>query len=284
MSELWRYPVKSMLGERVESVDVVADGIVGDRMWAARDEVRGGIRGAKKIGALMRLAAAYDDGPGSSVTITLPDGTEVRAGADGTDAAVSAALDHEVTLWPRLPATELDHYRRGAPDSDDLIEELRSIFGREPDEPLPDLSIFPPEILEFESPLGTYHDAFPLMLMTSSAMRSITEALPGSVIDIRRFRPSMVIDTGEETGHPEFDWIGRTVRVGDVELVIRAGCPRCVMVTREVDGSLPADRAVLRHIVADLDQNLGVYAEILTPGAVRIGDTVTVGGPVPAAE
>lgn len=284
MSELWRYPVKSMLGERVESVDVVADGIVGDRMWAARDEVRGGIRGAKKIGALMRLAAAYDDGPGSSVTITLPDGTEVRAGADGTDAAVSAALDHEVTLWPRLPATELDHYRRGAPDSDDLIEELRSIFGREPDEPLPDLSIFPPEILEFESPLGTYHDAFPLMLMTSSAMRSMTEALPGSVIDIRRFRPSMVIDTGDETGHPEFDWIGRTVRVGDVELVIRAGCPRCVMVTREVDGSLPADRAVLRHIVADLDQNLGVYAEILTPGAVRIGDTVTVGGPVPAAE
>lgn len=284
VSELWRYPVKSMLGERVGSVDVVADGIVGDRMWAARDEVRGGIRGAKKIGALMRLAAAYDDGPGSPVTITLPDGSTVRAGADGTDAAVSAALDHEVTLWPRLPATELDHYRRGAPDSDDLLEELRSIFGRDPDEPLPDLSIFPPEILEYESPLGTYHDAFPLMLMTSSAMRSLTEALPDSVIDIRRFRPSMVIDTGEETGHPEFDWIGRTVRVGDVELGIRAGCPRCVMVTREVDASLPADRAVLRHIVADLDQNLGVYAEILTPGAVRVGDTVTVGGPVPSAE
>lgn len=278
VSELWRYPVKSMLGEAVDAVDVVSDGIVGDRAWAARDEVRGGIRGAKKIGALMRLAAAYDDGPGSAVVITLPDGGRVRAGAAGTDAAVSAALDHEVTLWPRLPATELDHYRRGAPDSDDLLEELRAIFGREPDEPLPDLSVFPPEILEYESPLGTYHDAFPLLLLTTSALRSLAAALPESVIDIRRFRPSIVIDTGDVDGHPEFDWVGRTVRVGDVELLVKTGCPRCVMVTREVDGSIPADRSVLRHIVADLDQNLGVYAEVLNPGSVRLGDVVSVDG------
>lgn len=279
VSELWRYPVKSMLGERVEAVDVVADGIAGDRAWATRDEVRGGIRGAKKIGGLMRLAAAYRDGPGSPVDITLPDGSTVRAGADGTDAAVSAALDHEVTLWPRLPATELDHYRRGAPDSEDLLEELRSIFGREPDEPLPDLSVFPPEILEYESPLGTYHDAFPLLLVTTSAMRSIADALPEAVVDVRRFRPSIVVDTDGDAGHPEFDWVDRTVRVGATELRIVTGCPRCVMVTREIDGSIPADRSVLRHIVADLDQNLGVYAEVVRPGPVRVGDTVTVGGP-----
>lgn len=284
VSELWRYPVKSMIGEPVEAADVVADGIVGDRAWATRDEVRGGIRGAKKIGALMRLAAAYDDGPGSSVTITLPDGTTVRAGADGTDAAVSAALDHEVTLWPRLPATELDHYRRGAPDSDDLLEELRAIFGREPDEPLPDLSVFPPEIIEYESPLGTYHDAFPLLLISTSALRSLSDALPDSVVDIRRFRPSIVVDTGDAVGHPEFDWVGRTMRVGAVELVVRTGCPRCVMVTREVDDSIPPDRAVLRHVVSELDQNVGVYAEVLTPGPVRVGDPVSIGAVVIAGE
>ncbi len=281
VSELWRYPVKSMLGERVDAVDVVADGIAGDRAWATRDEVRGGIRGAKKIGALMRLAAAYESGPGSPVTITLPDGTTVRAGAEGTDAAVSAALDHEVTLWPRLPATELDHYRRGAPDSDDLLEELRAIFGREPDEPLPDLSVFPPEILEYESPLGTYHDAFPLLLLTTSALRSLDEALEGSVVDVRRFRPSIVVDTGDDVGHPEFDWVGRNLRVGATELRIVTGCPRCVMVTREVDDSIPADRAVLRHIVADLGQNVGVYAEVVSSGPVRVGDAVHLGGPSP---
>ena len=51
-------------------------------------------------------------------------------------------------------------------------------------------------------------------------------------------------------------------------------CPRCVMVTREIDDAFPADRAILRHIVRDLDQNVGVYATIRTPGLVRVGDPV----------
>ena len=277
LSEIWRYPVKSMIGERVPTADLGTDGIAGDRAWAARDEVRGGIRGAKKIAGLMRLAAAFDDGPGSSVTITLPDGSTVRAGDDGANDAVSAALDHQVTLWPRLPPTELDHYRRGAPDSDDLLEELRSIFGREADEPLPDLSVFPPEILEYESPLGTYFDAFPLLVMTTSALRSLAEALPDSVVDVRRFRPNLVIDTGDAPGHPEREWAGRTLRVGDAELRIVVGCPRCVMVTHELDEDIPADRAVLRHVVKDLDQDVGVYAEVVRPGTLRVGDAVTFG-------
>ena len=53
---------------------------------------------------------------------------------------------------PLLPATALDHYRRGAPGQPDFEKELRAIFGRTPDEPLPDLSLFPPELMEFESP------------------------------------------------------------------------------------------------------------------------------------
>ena len=169
VSQIWRYPVKSMIGEAVDVADLEVLGMVGDRMWAVRDEVRGGIRGAKKIGGLMQFAASYANGPGSAVMITTPDGERtVRAGDASANAVVSEAL--EVTLWPRLPATNIDHYRRGAPDSDDLMEELRAIFGREPDEPLPDLSVFPPEIVEFESPLGTYYDAFPLLIMSTSAL------------------------------------------------------------------------------------------------------------------
>jgi uncharacterized protein YcbX len=260
--------------------ELADDGMVGDRAWAARDEVRGGIRGAKKIGGLMRLAAAFDDGPGSAVTITLPDGTTVRAGDAGADEAVSEALDHVVTLWPRLPPTELDHYRRGAPDSDDLLEELRAIFGREPDEPLPDLSVFPPEILEYESPLGTYFDAFPVLVLTTSALRSLAEALPGSVVDVRRFRPNLVVDTGDAPGHPEREWAGRSLQVGDAELRVVVGCPRCVMVTREIDEDTPQDRALLRYVVRELDQDVGVYAEVVRPGTVRLGDPVTLGEPV----
>jgi uncharacterized protein YcbX len=277
VSELWRYPVKSMVGETVDTVELGPLGIVGDRTWAARDLERGGIRGAKKIGTLMRLAAR-DVGDGQ-VEITLPDGSTVRTNDADVDARVSAALDHPVRLEPLHPADDLDHYRRGGPDSDDVMEELRGVFGRTDDEPLPDFSIFPPEIAEFESPPGTYYDCYPLMVMTTSALRALAVAAPDSVIDIRRFRPSIVIDASDDEmdastpGHPEFDWRGRRARVGSATIEFGAPCPRCVMVTREIDASTPADRAILRHIVRDLDQNLGVYATIVEPGRVRLGDT-----------
>ncbi len=276
LTEIWNYPVKSMIGERVGEADVGPDGIRGDRHWAVRDEVRGGIRGAKKFGDLMRFAAARQaDG---SVVITLPDGATVTTADADRDRRISAALGHEVTLQQLAPADDLDHYRRGAPDSDDVVVELRAIFGREEDEPFPDFAIFPPEILEFESPPGTHHDAFPLLLVSTSALRTLAEALPDSVIDERRFRPSLLIDTGDEPGHPEFSWVGRRMRIGEVELDISAACPRCVMVTRAVDDTIPADREVLRHIVRDLDQNVGVYATVVTPGTVREGDEVTLLG------
>lgn len=275
VTQLWRYPVKSMIGEPVDTVTLDELGVVGDRTWAARDLERGGIRGAKKIGSLMQLAAR-DLGDGV-VEITLPGGATVTTRDADVDERVSAALDHPVRLEALRPADDLDHYRRGEPDSDDMLVELRDIFGRDEDEPLPDLMQFPPEIVEFESPPGTYYDAFPLLVMTESALRALAAALPESVIDVRRFRPSIVVDAGEVDGHPEFDWVGRTARVGSVELQIVGPCPRCVMVTREIDDAVPADRAVLRHIVRELDQNVGVYASVTAPGSLRVGDTFTLG-------
>ena len=276
LTEIWNYPVKSMIGERVDRAEIGPDGIRGDRHWAVRDEVRGGIRGAKKFGALMRFAASSQaDG---AVLITLPDGATVRTDDGDRDRRISTALGHEVTLQELAPRDDLEHYRRGAPDSDDVVAELRSIFGREEDEPFPDFGIFPPEILEFESPPGTHHDAFPLLVLSTSALRTLAEALPDSVIDERRFRPSLLVDPGDEPGHPEFAWVGRRLRIGEVELDVAAACPRCVMVTRAIDDDTPADRDVLRHIVRDLDQNLGVYATVVTPGTVVEGDEVRVVG------
>jgi uncharacterized protein len=276
IAQLWQYPVKSMIGAEVPSATLTPEGMAGDRAWAVRDEERGGIRGAKKIGELMRFAARYP-GPGvESVEIVLPDGEVISSTRADADERLSAALAHHVTLWPLQPADQLDHYRRGRPDSDDPITELRQIFGREADEPFPDFSIFPPEIMEFESPPGTYLDAFPLLVMTTSALHSLQTALPDSAIDIRRFRPNVVIDTGDETGHPEFEWVGHRLRLGSAVIDVPSACPRCVMVTREVTADIPADRAVLRHIVRELDQNLGVYATVATPATVSVGDAVTI--------
>lgn len=276
VDQIWRYPVKSMIGAPVEAADLGEQGIVGDRTWAVRDQVRGGIRGAKVLGGLMRLSARYADGAGGPVVITLPDGDTVSTDDPGAAAAVSTAIDHEVTLEALRPADDLEHYRRGGAYHDDPMEELRSIFGRTEDEPLPDLTVFPPTIFEHESPPGTYHDAFPLLLVTTSALRALQEALPDSAIDIRRFRPSIVVDSGDADGHPEFDWVGRRLQVGDALLDIPAACPRCVMVTREIDGDTPQDRTILRHVVKELGQNVGVYATVAAPATVRPGDPVTL--------
>ena len=276
ITQLWRYPVKSMVGELVDTIHVDELGVNGDRQWAARDLERGGIRGAKKIGPLMKLAAT-DLGDGHA-QISLPDGSTARTSDADVDERVSAAIDHPVRLEKLRPADDLEHYRRGAPDSDDMMAELRGVFGRLEDEPLPDLSVFPEAIMEFESPPGTYYDAFPLMVMTEQALSAMSSAIPDSVVDVRRFRPSFVIDAGDASattpGHPEFDWVGRSARIGSAVVEFNAACPRCVMITREVDDSIPQDRGVLRHVVRELDQNVGVYGKITTPGTIAQGDTV----------
>jgi uncharacterized protein len=281
LAALWRHPVKSMGGERLAETRLAEDGVPGDRGWAVRDEKRGGIRGAKKIPALMQLAArcVEEPAPGRwpAPEITLPDGSVVRADAPDAATRVSAALDTPVTLWPRLPASAREHYRRGAPDHADMLTELRAIFGRTPDEPLPDLGAFPPEILEFESPLGTYFDAYPLLLLTDATLRRLQALAPGSRVDVRRFRPNLVIETGAE-GFVEQEWIGRRLALGEAQLEVVVGCPRCVMITHAF-ADLPGDPGLMRTVVKEADQNVGVYARVLTPGRVAVGDSVRVLSP-----
>jgi uncharacterized protein YcbX len=270
IAQLWSYPVKSMVGEQVPHVELSSLGIVGDRHWAIRDLERGGIRGGKKIGALMQCAAQRR---GEDVVITLPSGATVSSQDEDVDAVLTQALGHTVSL-EALPAdNNLDHFRRGPGDSDDPLQELRAIFGRTEDEPLPNFAAFPPEVVEFESPPGTHYDCWPLMVMTTSAMDALRAALPNSVIDERRFRPSMMVET-QEAGHVEFSWKGKRAQMGSAVVEFLDPCPRCVMVTQAVNADIGPDRDILRHIVRDLDQNVGMYARVITPGSVSVGDTV----------
>jgi uncharacterized protein YcbX len=284
---LWRYPAKSMQGHRIDRVEIGTGGLPGDRGWAVRDEVRGGMRGAKKIGGLMQLVAHYDREPSTAepvppITITLPNGAEVRSGDPDVHRKLSEALDHDVTLWPLQPADDVDHYRRGAPDHDDVDAELRDVFGRTPDEPLPDLSILGDdllaEIIEFESPRGSYFDAAPIHLVTDTTLATLQRLAPTSTVDVRRFRPNLVIrlqDGVRDDPFPEQRWIGRSLRVGDAVLGIFSACPRCVMVTRPV-AELDQDRPLLRTIVREAAQHVGVYARVVRPGPVATGDPVVM--------
>jgi hypothetical protein len=203
--------------------------------------------------------------------IVLPDGTTTASDAPDVAARLSATVGRPVTLHARRPANDDAHYRRGRPDHDDMEAELREIFGRLPDEPLPDLSVLSPELFEFTSPRGTYFDVAPLHLLTTASLAALG---PPDRFDPRRFRPNVLVETDAgTTGLAEAGWAGRTIRIG--EAIVRGGIPtmRCVMVTLP-QPDLEKDPSVLRAIVRDAGQNLGLYAEVTAPGTVTVGDPV----------
>ena len=269
---IYRYPVKSMMGETLSEADIGEAGIPGDRGWAVRDEKRGGIRGGKKIPQLMALTA--QSGP-TAPLITAPDGDSASASTEGINEWLSDKLSHPVTLWPLLPADQLDHYRRGAPDTEDFEQELRAVFGRLPEEPLPDLAGFE-ELLEFESPPGTYFDAFPISIMSQQSLATMDQLEGESRFDVRRFRPNLLVDI-PDTDHPfpEQAWVGKTLSIGSVKLKIDMTCPRCSMTTHGFD-DLPQDAQIMRKLVANSEGNRGIYASVVQAGRVTAGDSVSV--------
>jgi hypothetical protein len=299
--EVWRYPLKSMAGERLEASGVGARGLYGDRGWALRDEKAGEMRGAKISPALMLCAARYRgrppaEGPPPHADITLPDGTLTATDAPDVNERLSEFVGRRVTLWPVRPAGDLAHYRRSMPGSrvigllgrsrafrklaqgamrvTGLDGELRRDFGREPGEPLPDLSTLPPTLFEFTSPPGTYFDAFPIHLLTTASLDALARLNPDSAWDARRFRPNFLIETaGGVDGLVESGWGGRSLRVGGVVLKCELPTPRCSM-TIQAQAGFPKDPRVLRTIVNKAGQNLGMYANVAAPGDVSVGDAV----------
>ncbi|MFM7735025.1 MAG: MOSC domain-containing protein [Alphaproteobacteria bacterium] len=275
---IWRHPVKSMRGEALSSTEIRPDGLAGDRGWAVRDDAVGEIRGAKKLPDLLRCAARYLDEPAPGrvavAEIELPDGSRVRSDSPDVARLLSALLGRAVSLWPRLPAESREHYRRVFEEGVDPMEDLREIFGRLPEEPLPDLSVFPPELFELTSPAGTYFDAFPLHVVTTGHLDFLRRRNPGSAFDPLRFRPNLLVETvAGADAPPELDWCGRELRIGGATIAVTVPCPRCVMTTLP-QGDLPKDPAVLRTIVRDSGQNVGVYATIASAGTVSVGDAV----------
>jgi uncharacterized protein YcbX len=278
VKEIWRYPVKSMAGERMQRANVSARGIYGDRGWAIRDEKAGEIRNARKLPALLHCTAVYlrepnaDDAPPAQ--ITLPDGTTFRSDSAEASEKLSKLLGRSVSIWPIQPPSEHDFLKRGAPDNPDMIAELRQVFGRLENEPLPDLSTLPPQILRFTSPFGTFFDAFPFNVLTTASLSAMSSHNPDADFDSRRFRPNVLVETksGIE-GLVEAEWSGRTLRIGATRIKIEMPTVRCVIPTLDQPG-VKKDPSVLRTIVRDAAQNLGAYATIAAGGNIAIGDEV----------
>jgi MOSC domain-containing protein len=91
--------------------------------------------------------------------------------------------------------------------------------------------------------------------------------------DVRRFRPTVLIEADGSREFPEDAWIGSAVRVGDAEVTVVAPTVRCVMTTRAQPG-LARDLGIVKTVNRDHESSLGVYAVVSRPGPVAVGDAV----------
>jgi uncharacterized protein YcbX len=280
VKEIWRYPVKSMAGERLQRANVGALGIYGDRGWAIRDEKAGEIRNARKLPALLHCTAVYLREPSGCdvppAQITMPDGTTFRSDCAEASEKLSQMLGRPVTIWPVQPPSERDLLRRAKPDNPDMKAEMREVFGRLESEPLPDFSTLPPQILKFTSPFGTFFDAFPFHLLTTASLSALAGHNPTADFDSRRFRPNLLVETERGLdGLVEAEWSGRTLRIGATRIKLEMPTVRCVIPTLDQPG-MKKDPSVLRTIVRDAAQNLGAYATITAGGTIALGDQVAL--------
>lgn len=264
---LRRYPVKSMLGENLRACEVTGRGLAGDRVLGLVHRETGKVASAKNPRlwrCLLRLSAAS----GPDVKIAFPDGRSMAATDPGIDAALSEFAGHDVTLTDVPP-----------PDA--------TLDRADPEQVLRDGITAHVQVESLHmgdaSPGGTFVDFAPLHLLSTSTLARIAELSPRGTVELHRYRPNLVIRTAA-SGFTENDWAGRELRVGsDLAVRVMARTPRCAIPTLE-HGDLPRDVDALRVPAAhnrispmeDLGPQpcVGVYAQVLRPGRIQVGDVV----------
>ena len=271
---LWRYPVKSMMGEELDSTQVTDRGLLGDRVFALLDKSDGKVATAKNPGkwpGLFAFRATFIE-PSSgahvpSVRITLPDGTTVTSEQGNLSQVLSKALNREVTVAATQRGQVVGVQSSSLPASwtanaEEYWPDIEGLDHRD-------------TVTDFALPTGTFFDCATIHLITTTTLKRLRDFYPQGRFEAQRFRPNiMVKPTGSEESFAEDSWIGHTLAIGDeVRLSITGPCGRCVMTTL-AQGDLPEDRGVLRTAVQHNRANVGVYAAVIRGGTIRSGDRV----------
>jgi uncharacterized protein YcbX len=271
---LWRYPVKSMLGEELDIAEVTERGVLGDRGYACVDLFSGRVASAKhprKWARLFECRAAYVEPPRLNqplppVGITLPNGTFVTSDQSGLTEELSATLGRDVILLATPP-----------PDAS-LEEYWPDIEG------MPYREVVTEQALGGDTMPGLFYDGAVIHLLATATLARLQAAYPAGRFAAERFRPNIVVQSADDdAGFTESAWLDCALAIGDdVRLEVIAPCVRCVMTTL-AQGDLPADPGILRAIARHNRVNLGgygalpcagVYASVVQGGAVRRGDVV----------
>jgi uncharacterized protein len=271
---LWHYPVKSMLGEELQTAQALEYGLLGDRAYALLDRADGKVATAKnprKWPSLFAFQATFIEPPGRSaqvppVRMTLPDGAIVTSEQPDCDQALSQALRREVTLAVtargQVAGVQASVPASWTAQAEEYWPEMEGIDYRE-------------NVTDFALPPGTFFDCATVHLLTTATLHRLRECYPQGRFEVERFRPNLVVDpVGGEPGFAEDAWIGHTLAIGDeVRLHITGPCGRCVMTTL-AQGALPKDTAILRTAVQHHQGQVGVYAAVVRGGTIHRGDRV----------
>lgn len=260
---LWRYPVKSMMGEELTAAEVTENGLLGDRAYGLIDNATGKAASAKnprKWPNLFGFSATFvepvrDAAHIPPVRITLPDGTSVTSDKEDLNQILSKALNRDVMFRSaQLASIKAEGYwydMRGPEYRDGVADySLRE---------------------------GTFFDGATIHLLTTATLARLSELYPQGRFDARRFRPNLVVELPSgDKGFAEDAWIGHTLAIGStVRLEVTRPCGRCVMTTLP-QRDLPQDPGILRTVAQHHDAKVGVYCAVKREGTIRPGDVVRI--------
>ena len=258
---LWRYPVKSMMGEELNAVHVTERGLLGDRAYALVDRSTAKVASAKnprKWAGLFDCRASFIEPPNIGqalppVRITLPDGSTLTSNESDANPALSNLFGRDVTLEKTAPAS---------PGLEEYWPDIEGLAHRE-------------TVTDELMPAGTFFDCAVVHVLTTATIDRLRQLYPEGRFEPRRFRPNTIVElTAGVRDFAENAWVGQTLAIGDsVRLRITGPCPRCVMTTL-AQGDLPKDPGILRTAAQHNNASVGVYAGVIRGGPVRRGDPV----------
>lgn len=270
VAQLYRYPVKSMRGVVCQTLGLYQGGVTGDRIIALQD-----VRSRKLVTAkqpslwkamLMLETQQNEDG---TTRVIFPTGQQISLTDSHAATMLSDYLGRSVTILFSRP--ELVEMERADPD--EIVKKGAD------------------SIVNFETmavgagaPKGGFVDYGPVHLISTSSLNDVGHHSVADKSEPERFRANVIIDSGELAPFCENEWIGGTMHIGDqVRLHIVLATPRCAVPTLR-QTTLESDTTFLARLKQANIQpflegkklpSLGVYAEVVSSGEIRLGDSVT---------
>ncbi|HEV3079546.1 MAG TPA: MOSC domain-containing protein [Gemmataceae bacterium] len=231
ISAIFRYPIKSMAGTRLDAAKIGWHGVEGDRRLALRRLAERGAFPWLNASRLPELLLYEPIGRQDTTGEPLP--THIRT-PDGKEYALSdEALLKEIAT------------RHGA--AVELMQLSHGIF-----------------------------DEAGVSAITLGTMRSIAREA-GHDLDMRRFRPNLVIDTRTAQAFEEDQWVGKILEFGSdgtgpaISVTMRD--KRCVMLNLDPD-TAEANADVMKTVIRMNENHAGVYGTVVRTGELRVGQVV----------